>query len=226
MAVMRAWTYFEPDYVRRRFNSLARFYTLLDWAGLPRGMRGATVRAMKLKRGDRVLEVGCGTGRNFHLLLKAIGPEGYLYGVDFAEEMLRRCRDLCARRNWRNVTLLEGDATQYILPEPVDAALFSLSYATMAEHHAALLHAWEQLRPGGAVTIMDAKTPSGTWGKLVGPAMFWISRASVLGNPDERPWEDLRALTTQVEFREKALGTYYICIATKPMQAAAARHTA
>jgi len=204
---------------------LAPVYTLLDWAGLPRGMRAATVRAMQLRRGDRVLEVGCGTGRNFSLLLEAIGSEGHLYGVDFAGEMLRRCRELCAQRGWQNVTLLETDATRYALPEQVDAALFSLSYATMAEHAAALRQAWDHLRPGGRITVMDAKTPSGLWGKVVGPAMFWISRASVLGNPDLRPWEDLRAFTKQVELHEKALGTYYICVARKPADPEPARHS-
>jgi demethylmenaquinone methyltransferase/2-methoxy-6-polyprenyl-1,4-benzoquinol methylase len=223
---MRSWVYFEPEYVCRRFNRLAHVYTLLDWLGLPMGMRRATVRAMQLHRGDSVLEVGCGTGRNFPLLLDAIGADGHLYGVDFAEQMLRRAHQLCEHRRWSNVTLLQSDATGYALPESVDAAVFSLSYATMKYHGQALEHAWNQLRPGGRLVIMDAKTPSGAWGKLVGPAMFWLSRASVLGNPDERPWEHLRAFTDQVNLEEKALGTYYICTAIKPADSSTVRSTA
>jgi demethylmenaquinone methyltransferase/2-methoxy-6-polyprenyl-1,4-benzoquinol methylase len=219
---VRAWSYFDPDYVRRRFNRLAPVYTLLDWVGLPIGMRAATVRALQLKPGARVLEVGCGTGRNFPLLLDTIGPSGQLYGIDFAEEMLKRAEALCRERGWRNVTLLQGDATGYTLPEPMDAALFSLSYATMARHRDALRHAWRQLRPGGRLAVMDAKTPPGACGKLVGPLLFWISRASVLGNPDARPWEHLRELTPHVDLQEKALGTYYICCGTKLAAPAAA----
>lgn len=213
---MRGWEHFAPSYVRQRFNRLAPLYPLLELFGLPRGMRAATVRHLDPQPGERILEVGCGTGRNFPLLIEAIGPHGHLYGVDFAEQMLMRARALCTKRGWRNVTLLESDATQYSLPESVDAALFSLSYATMAQHRAALRHAWSWLRLGGRLVVMDAKIPAGVWGKLVGPAMYWISRASVLGNPDERPWEHLRALTAQVELHEMALGTYYVCKGTKP----------
>jgi len=212
---MREWVYFSPDYVRRRFNRLASVYTLLDWLGLPPGMRRAAVRALDLHPGNRVLEVGCGTGRNFSLLLDSIGTEGHLYGVDFAGQMLQRAQALCSRRKWRNVTLVQSDASRYTLPEAVDAALFSLSYALMPNHTAVLAHAWQQLRPGGRLVVMDARTPPGALGRIARPFLIWISRATVLGNPDERPWEDLGALTPHVELRNYALGTYFVCRGTK-----------
>jgi demethylmenaquinone methyltransferase/2-methoxy-6-polyprenyl-1,4-benzoquinol methylase len=212
---MHTRIYFEPEYVRRRFNALASIYTLLDWVGLPRGMRAATARCMNLRPGDRVLEVGCGTGMNFPYLLKAIGPQGRLYGVDFSEGMLQQARRRCTRRSWENVVFIQSDATQYSLPEPVDVALFSLSIAVMLRYREALRQAWNVLRPGGRLVIMDAKTPSGTFGKLLHPFLVWGSRASVLGNPDQHPWEDLRELAGNLQMEERALGTYFICTATK-----------
>src|SRR5437899_2162961 len=78
-------------------------------------------------------------------------------------------------------------------------------------HREALRRAWEYLRPGGYVVIMDAKLPSGFLGKLLHPFVVWTSRATVLGNPDIRPWEELRELTDDVDCEELQFETYYIC---------------
>jgi len=44
----------------------------------------------------------------------------------------------------------------------------------------------------------------------------WVSRATVLGNPDIRPWEELREITDDVGYEEMQFGTYYICRGRKP----------
>lgn len=212
---MREWVYFSPEYVRQCFNRIAPYYPLLELLGLPPGMRKAGVRALSLRRGDRVLEVGCGTGRNFPLLLDSLGPEGHLYGVDFTPGMLQRARMLCSRSQWQNVTLIESEASQYELPEQVDAVLFSFAYGFMPHHREVLAHAWGQLRSGGRLVVMDAKAPPGALGKIVRRLWVWIRRAIVVSNPDERPWEDLRALTPHVELQEYVLGIFFVCRGTK-----------
>ena len=37
-----------------------------------------------------MLEIGCGTGRNFPYLRRQVGPTGMVYGVDLSAGMLRR----------------------------------------------------------------------------------------------------------------------------------------
>jgi hypothetical protein len=44
----------------------------------------------------------------------------------------------------------------------------------------------------------------------------WASRATVLGNPDIRPWEELREITDDVGYEEVQFETYYICRGRKP----------
>ena len=178
---------------------------------LPRNIRSAAVSRLELKRGSRVLEVGCGTGRKLAPLLEAVGAEGQVYGVDLSEGMLAEAQELCARQEWHSVELIQADAADYALPEPVDGIIFSLSYAVIPHHRDALHHAWKQLRQGGYLAIMDAKLPSGVLGKLLHPFVVWTSRLTVLGNPDVRPWDELRELTGDVDYEEVQFGTFYIC---------------
>lgn len=206
------WGDYDSPFVRRRYNRLARFFVLFEWLFLlPRGIRREAVDRLELKPGGRVLEVGCGTGRNLAHLVQAVGAQGHVYGVDLSEGMLREAGELSAKAGWHNVSLIQADATDYTLPELVDGVIFSLSYAVIPQHLEALERAWGQLRPGGYVVIMDAKLPPGPLGKLLHPFVVWASRATVLGNPDIRPWDELRELTGDVGCEEVQFGTYYIC---------------
>ncbi len=212
MTSIAKWVDYDASFVRRRYNRLARFFVFFEWLFLlPRSIRKQAVKRLELKRGSRVLEVGCGTGRNLSSLLEVIGAEGQVYGVDLSEGMLAEAQELCTRRGWNNVELIRADAVDYVLPEPADGAIFSLSYAVIPRHRAALQHAWEQLRPGGYLVIMDAKLPDGLLGKLLYPFVVWTSRLTVLGNPDVRPWDELKELTADVDYEEAQFGTYYIC---------------
>lgn len=210
------WVDYDISFVRRRYNRLARFFVFFEWLfWLPPSIRSKAVNRLELKRGSRVLEVGCGTGRNLAPLIEAVGSEGQVYGVDLSEGMLAEAKQLCVRQDWRNVELMRADAANFVLPAPVDGIIFSLSYAVIPHHREALRHAWTQLRPGGYLVIMDAKLPSGIIGRLLHPFVVWTSKLTVLGNPDIRPWDELRELTDDVDYEEAQFGTYYICRAKK-----------
>jgi ubiquinone/menaquinone biosynthesis C-methylase UbiE len=217
MELSRKWIDHDTPFVRQRYNRLARFFIFFEWLFLmPRGIRSRAVSRLELKRGARVLEVGCGTGRNLAPLVQAVGAEGRVYGVDLSEGMLAKAEELRARAGWHNVMLVHSDAVSYNVPEAVDGIIFSLSYAVMPHHREVLHHAWEQLRSGGHLVIMDAKLPSGMIGKFLHPFVIWTNKLTVLGNPDIRPWDELRELCAETEMEEVSFGTYYICRARKP----------
>jgi ubiquinone/menaquinone biosynthesis C-methylase UbiE len=212
MSSIGKWFDYDVPFVRQRYNRLAKFFVFFEWLFLlPRSIRSKAVNRLELEPGGHVLEIGCGTGRNLASLVEAVGAEGRVYGVDLSEGMLAEAEELCARRKWHNVKLIRADAANYSFPESVDGVIFSLSYAVVPHHRAALRHAWNQLRQGGYLVIMDAKLPSGILGKLLRPFVVWTSRLTVLGNPDVRPWDELRELTDDVDYEEAQFGTYYIC---------------
>ena len=214
------WVDYEPAFIEERYDRIASLIALFDWLlFVPPQLRRRAADRLALKPGDRVLEIGCGTGRNFPYLRREVGETGMVYGVDLSAGMLQRARDLCARERWNNVELTQCDAAQYIAREPLDGILFGLSYNTMPHHLTVLQNAWKQLRPGGRVVIVDGKLPPGFRGNLVLPFSVWLMKRTLLGNPYIKPWNDLAAITDDFVMEEFLFGSYYVARGTKPERA-------
>src|SRR5213593_4105200 len=95
----------ENDFVARVYENIAFAY---DWTFGPTLHPGRinALRRMGIKPGDRVLEVGIGTGINAALYPR----ECSVTGIDFSSSMLEKARDRVARKEVRNVRLLQMDA--------------------------------------------------------------------------------------------------------------------
>ena len=206
------WVDCDRNFISQRYDRIAGLIPFFDWLFfLPPGLRRRAADRLDLRPGNSVLEIGCGTGRNFPFLRKAVGPSGRIYGVDLSAGMLDKARELRNDNHWTNIHLVEGDAADYSAPEPLDAILFSLSYNTMPHHLEVLQHAWSQLRPGGRLVIMDAKLPAGRAGQLILPFSLWLMKHTMLGNPLILPWQDLPKIAHLFEMKEYLFGSYYIC---------------
>lgn len=221
----RQWVDLDSGSITRRYDRLAWMIPLFDWLFFqPPSFRRKAAQRLGLKRGDRVLEIGCGTGRNLPFLRDAVGDSGTVHGVDISPGMLSKARDLCTQRRWSNVVLQQQDAAEFIAPEPLDGVMFGLSYNTMPHHQTVLQNAWRQLRPGGRLVVMDAKLPNGFGGRLVLPFGLWLMKRTMLGNPLVRPWEDVERLAGQIEMEQFVFGSWYICSAVKTAAPAIAPH--
>src|SRR6202142_2010036 len=73
-----------------------------------------TIRRMSLRRGERVLDLGCGSGWATRLLARLVGegPDGFgqVIGLDVADEMIREAR--AASKDFDNVLYVWGSAQQ------------------------------------------------------------------------------------------------------------------
>lgn len=213
--------------VSRRYDRIARFIPFFDRLFfLPRDLRRAACDHLDLSRGDTVLEIGCGTGNSLAYLRDAVGSAGRVLGVDISPGMLSRAQTRCDSHRWDNVELRECDAAEYAAPVPLDGVLFCLSYNTMPHHRVVLRRAWQQLRPGGRLVIMDAKVPSGWAAKFLLPFSLWLMKYTMLGNPLIKPWRELAAIAEYFDMNERMFSSYYICRAMKPLVAVAPHHPA
>lgn len=71
-----------------RHPLLYKFACILTFLGQENRLRKLTVEKLKLKKGDIVLDLACGTGLNLKFLEDAIGMNGKIIAFDYSIEML------------------------------------------------------------------------------------------------------------------------------------------
>src|SRR3954452_18786397 len=95
----------ENDFVEGVYDKLAKVYDLTFGPTLHPG-RLQAIQRMGIQPGERVLEVGVGTGINLSLYPKNCS----VTGIDFSGSMLEIARERAERKDIRNVRLLQMDA--------------------------------------------------------------------------------------------------------------------
>jgi len=119
-----------------------------------------TVALATLMPGDSVLDIPCGTGPSVVEAARAVGPDGQVLGVDYADQMLAIAREKVTVAGLANVELQTGDMTDLELPpDPFDAVLCVLGLFFVDDMPGLVRSLWDLLRPGGrlAITVLGDK---------------------------------------------------------------------
>jgi demethylmenaquinone methyltransferase/2-methoxy-6-polyprenyl-1,4-benzoquinol methylase len=123
--------------------------------------RKEAVKLLNLERGDHVVDMGCGTGLNFALLQEAIGSEGRIIGVDLTDAMLDHARHRIAAHGWKNVELVQSDATQYAFPTQVDGIISTFALTFVPDCERVIQNGCQSLAPGRQWVVLDMAWPTG-----------------------------------------------------------------
>jgi demethylmenaquinone methyltransferase/2-methoxy-6-polyprenyl-1,4-benzoquinol methylase len=84
----------------------------------------AAIRDMKIAENDRILDLGCGTGRNACLMRSYLSEKGSLLGMDISDEMGRQFKQKCAQ--YKNTAFRKQRIdVPFEVEEPVDKAFIS-----------------------------------------------------------------------------------------------------
>lgn len=192
-------------------SSLALAIGFRDWA-----YRRRAIDALGLAEGDRVLEIGCGTGRNFPLLERAVGPGGTIVAVDISPEMLARARKRAIRHGWSNVEFVQTDAASYDFPPALDAVLSTYTLIIFPEYDAIIERAFRALKQGKRFAVLDQKLPSGAASRLVPLWDFYLRPFDYSGTiVQRRLWESIRHHAGNVRFEEFYFGFVYLAVGEK-----------
>jgi S-adenosylmethionine-diacylgycerolhomoserine-N-methlytransferase len=132
----------------------SHFYDATRWAFLYGRKR--IVRELNIQAGERVVEVGCGTGANFSAIQDKLQNSGELIGVDCSAAMLHKAKERVQRNGWTNVRLTDMEyGYQRVTTGQADVVLFSYSLSMIADWEKALACAQSELRPGGRIGVLD-----------------------------------------------------------------------
>ncbi|MEU4225621.1 class I SAM-dependent methyltransferase [Nonomuraea sp. NPDC026600] len=142
------------------------------------GRRAAFTRvaaAARPRAGDRVLDVGCGTGYLSRILAPVVMPGGHVTGLDPSTAMI----EYATRHAPANCAYVVGEGQDMPFPD----GSFDLVISSLAVHHIpagarpeALRQMFRVLRPGGRLLIAEFRPPANRLarhlvGALSGPAM-------------------------------------------------------
>jgi demethylmenaquinone methyltransferase/2-methoxy-6-polyprenyl-1,4-benzoquinol methylase len=138
------------------FDGVASRYDLTNTVlsfGRDRGWRRATRAALGLAPGERVLDVGAGTGVSTEELARS---GAHAVGVDLSLGML-----LAGRRTRPHVPLLAGDALRLPFADATfDAVTISFALRNVTDTGAALRELARVTRPGGRLVVCEFSQPT------------------------------------------------------------------
>ncbi len=148
--------------VRRMFAAIAPSYDInnrLHSLGRDQSWRRAAVRAARLRPGEHVVDVACGTG-DLALAFSLAGA-GCVTGVDFTNEMLLIARGKVRAARHVVPRYLCGDALHLpVASGCADVVSIAFGIRNVADPAAAVAEFHRILRPGGRLVILEFSTPS------------------------------------------------------------------
>jgi phosphatidylethanolamine/phosphatidyl-N-methylethanolamine N-methyltransferase len=141
----------ENDFVAKVYENLAWAYDFVFGPTLHTG-RLQAIKRMGIKAGDRVLEVGVGTGINATLYPRDCA----VTGIDLSDSMLEKARERVARHGITNVRLLEMDAADIKFADNSFDIVYAPYLISVVPDPVAVAREMHRVcRPGGRVILLN-----------------------------------------------------------------------
>ena len=144
-------TVVENDFVEGVYEKLANVYDLAFGPALNPGRLRALER-MQLLPGQRILEVGVGTGINATLYPRDCS----IVGIDLSPSMLEKARERCRRRDAGHVRLLSMDAAALTFPDRSFDVVYAPYLISVVPDPVKVAHEMRRVcRRGGRIVILN-----------------------------------------------------------------------
>jgi phosphatidylethanolamine/phosphatidyl-N-methylethanolamine N-methyltransferase len=141
----------ENAFVNRVYEKLAKVYDVIFGPSLHHG-RLVAIEQMGIKPGDRVLEVGVGTGINLNLYPR----DCQVTGIDLSASMLDKARERVHKGGMRNVRLQEMDAAELIFRDDSFDIVYAPYLISVVPDPVQVVKEMRRVcKPGGRIVILN-----------------------------------------------------------------------
>jgi demethylmenaquinone methyltransferase/2-methoxy-6-polyprenyl-1,4-benzoquinol methylase len=140
---------------RRFYDRISRAYDFIADAS-EHAIRERALGALALTRGERVLEVGFGTGHALTAMAESVGPPGCVCGIDISGGMVSVARRRLMLQGQHRVSLVQADARSLCFrSDTFDAVFFSFTLELFgAAIPFVMREAQRVLRGGGRIGVV------------------------------------------------------------------------
>ncbi|MBM3858017.1 MAG: methyltransferase domain-containing protein [Verrucomicrobia bacterium] len=124
--------------------------------------REKIMEALHLKRGQRVADVGAGTGLFTMLMADAVGPKGKVYAVDIAKDFVALIKKRATEANLKNIeTVLCTERSVELPKDSIELAFTSDTYHHFEYPGSVVASIRQALRSGGELVVVDYRREPG-----------------------------------------------------------------
>lgn len=142
------------------------------------------IESLEIQPGDRVAEIGAGSGYWLPWLSEAVGTEGRVYAVEVDSKLVEKLESFVAEHELRNVEVILGAYDDPRLPgESIDLAMTVLTYHHIEERVDYFVRLRQDLRAGGRVAHLDDRPDAE-------PPISWFQ--------SDGHWSDPEAVTEEM----------------------------
>jgi len=119
---------------------------------------------LKLKKGDKVLLIACGTGISFKSILEKIGETGKIVGIDNSTKMLDIANKKISSNSWKNINLIKENAEKVsseliekTIGEKIefDVVIAELAFSVIPNWKTSIKRSLDLLKPNGKIGVLD-----------------------------------------------------------------------
>ena len=127
-----------------------------------------------LRRGESVLDVGCGAGVDCLVAASLVGPSGTVVGIDVTEPMIERARANLSAGPFSNVRFLLAGGEQIPLPDSAVDVVISNGAINLSPDKALVMsEIYRVMRPGGRLMMADMFLEEGVSQETVAALDAW-----------------------------------------------------
>ena len=172
----------------------------------------------EMKKGNTVVDIGCGAGLDLYFASKKVGSKGKVYGIDISKEMVRKAMLNIKKLGLNNVEVIEGHSDKIPLrDESVDVVTSNGIYNLSPDKKAVLKEAYRVLKPNGIICFseivlkqelgQEVRKSVKDWFRCIGGA---LTKEKFIALMEEVGFQEIKVLST---FRNARCGHEYAVVA-------------